>query len=398
MARTTESNGRLEREIFDEILEIIDETDYFDLEQKKGRSDWENIDVAILKAIREIEYNNDNPFSPVTIPQIQQKLKLNKALKKTPSRRTVYNHLNGLGPPQIMKPKSGLIDKGLVVKLGRGQYSSKMAKIAKSMAQEFLIREFYKTVPRLEGGKFEEFLDRNLSMINKRIGDYEKKSRIPFLGWFYRRKLNDLYYKRRYAKANIRKWLQEEFDFIENSTKITLLSSKKLPYFNIYKLRETLARVLYNLLRTEERQTLEKGKVFDPESCSLNIIISFAPEKRKYEGIGKRRQNQHKELVEIAENAKLLFPSWLKWKKRIEIDDDILAFMFLNAPSSQYVLEKYQYNIEDFKRKVENFKKRKDVGKKLMVEFWKNYFRLRDLGLIPLAIEKVKKNQELPFC
>ena len=43
------------QENFDDILELIEETNSFDLlEQKEGRSDWENIDAAILEAIREI--------------------------------------------------------------------------------------------------------------------------------------------------------------------------------------------------------------------------------------------------------------------------------------------------------------------------------------------------------
>lgn len=389
MSRITENNFISKQGDFDDILEIIGETAFFDpLEQKKGRSDWENIDAAILKAIREIEYNK--PFSDVTIPQIQKKLKSNKSFKKPPSRRTIYNHLYGLKPPQIMTRKLGLIDKNLVFKTGRGRYSSKMAKIAESMAQEFLIREFYETVPRLEGKKFEEFLESRLSIINKHIAEYKKKSRMPIIGWFYGKKLIDLFDRKRNVKTIIRKWLYDEFNFIENSTEIKLLSSKKLPLFDIFRLRESLAKILYSLLRSEENRTLEKGESFDPKSCSLNIIVSFSPKNENYTSIGQRHEQQHKERKETVELAKQFFPIWLKNRKGVSINQDILAFMFLHSPSSAYVLNKYGEKIDELARKVKEYSKRNKIGNREMIAFWQEFHRLKSSGLLPLAIDQKK--------
>ena len=256
----------------------------------------------------------------------------------------------------------------------------------KSLAQEFLIREYYKTVPRLEGKDFENFLDLNVSTINKLISNYEKKSKIPLVGWFYRKKLADLYDQKRHTKANIRAWLYEEFDFIENSTEITMLSSEKIPHFNIFSLRENLAKILYHFLKAQERHVLEKEGSFNPERCSLNIIVNFSPKKEDYKKIGTRRMKQFNESKNRAETAKQFFTIWLKKKKGIDIDQDFLAFFFLDAPSSSYILEKYRENIDAFREKVANYKRKNKIGNKEMVNFWEDYFNLRSRGLLPLVV------------
>lgn len=373
-------------ENFDAAFELSEGTGSFDLTENEGRSDWENIDAVILKAIREVEY--ENPFIPFTITQVQKQLNSNTSLKNKPTRRTIYNHLYGLDPPQVKTHKRGLIDKCLVVKLARGKYSSKMAKIAKSMAQEFLIREFYKTIPRLEGKKFEEFLNRHLSITNKKIKDYKKKSKLPLIGWFYRKKLADLYTQQRGAKANIRNWLYDDFKFIEKSTEISILSSDKIPYFNVYELRESLAKILHKFLKATERHVLEKGESFSLGKCSLNIIVGFSPKKENYKVIGKRRLEQHKESKDRAEQAKQFFPIWLKKKKGIDIDQDVLAYFFLDALSSSYELQKYRENIENLRMKVVAYKRRNKIGSNEMANFWRDFYRLKFSGLLPLAIKR----------
>lgn len=242
----------------------------------KQRLDWEMYDQLILEAIREIEYLN--PFTPVTVSQIQKKLKEIKRRRnvgKIPSRRSIYNHLYG----DPYANTQGLLERKLVFKIGRGSYSSKMAMIAKKFAQEFIVRESYETVPRLDGERFNEFLSRHLSTTKSVKEEYMKKRKFPLLRHYYDRKLKNVIAKEKVVKSKIQTWLRNDLEFIENSTEITLLSSKKLPYLNTEKIRETLAEVLYFVLAHERRLAEQENREFALENFGLNIIVSFNPKK-----------------------------------------------------------------------------------------------------------------------
>jgi hypothetical protein len=94
--------------------------------------------------------------------------------------------------------------------------------------------------------------------------------------------------------------------------------------------------------------------------------------------------------MEISENAKILFPIWLKEKRGKEIDREILSCIFQEARSSRWILKQQVEQIEKLQWETERFLKRNKIGNKDMEEFWKEFYWLRFSGLLPLAIKRGK--------
>lgn len=251
-------------------------------QREKERKDVTERRKAILEAIKKFEY--ENPLKHWGPSDIKGKLKISI------SYRRVLSHLKELEK------------RGFIIRVARGRYYSKHALFWKKIIQEFLIYDVYETVPRLEGEKFNEFLSRRFPVTNKLEREYRKKSRIPIACLFYGRKLQNILATKRSIKPTILNWLRNDLDFIENATEITVLSSKKLPLLNTYKIRETFAEVLYNVLAHERELAETKEEKFSLENFGLNIIVSFNPRK-----VGKPpRRPTMTEL--IAETEKLLLP------------------------------------------------------------------------------------------
>jgi len=254
--------------------------------KRKSRSDWEKIDKAILKAIREIEH--DNPFSPVTIPQIQQKLKTNRTLKKAPSRRTIYYHLDGLKSPLVKTPKRGLIDQGLVIKPNRGQYSSKRAIIAKEMAQRFVVAEVYDELPQIyESKKFYELLEAKspeLHELREKRRDFRKK---PWWAFWILREWGRVQKMEERLRTNIEKKLHKEIDFIKKNSEISILSKNK---FNTHQKR-TVDQHTTELIW----EILDKRFEDSYEDVSFNLIISYNPVNKET----KQKTDESQDLSQI---------------------------------------------------------------------------------------------------
>ena len=234
---------------------------------KKGQkeSKWDNIDRCILEAFKKIE--TEDPFVPVTVKKLFNEL---KQLENPIAKRTVYNHLNGLRPPQVNKKKSGLIDKGLIIKSDRGQYSQKNTIIAKSIAYKFLVSEIYNKNPFIDDHLFDEYLELKYPDYHK-ITQKEKnlRNKNPILQliyfWKWNKTLNEkskLRYKRR--EPYLRK-----LQFIENNSKIDVFSKS---YLNLIQ-RRTIQNKSMDLILAILEERFED--LID--NVSFNIIISYNP-------------------------------------------------------------------------------------------------------------------------
>jgi hypothetical protein len=180
----------------------------------------------------------------------------------------------------IRKHLRKLVKEGIIARVGRGEYSSRRALIAKKLAQSFLISDVYDVVPRLEVQSFDNFMTNQFPTFNELEKEYRKKKGNPLQRLQYGRKLKRLLEQKNLAAPYILKGPREDLEFIEKATDMHILASKNLPLLNTYDMKEIVVKVLYDMLSHERAVAEAKEQVFSLKDFGLSIIVIFDPNQK----------------------------------------------------------------------------------------------------------------------